>query len=153
MVQVDGSQLQKNVTGLDEGKEYDFAVSAYTSAGEGESTSWMGATARGKSIPKQMAQPYVEALYWNKAYVAWNLTDDGLTGIDTFTIYVDSAIDMGGQSSYVIPNRNDRNTTIYTLDEDTSYAVSIVATNNLGSSPRSIAVEIRTPKKPVNILN
>eukprot|EP00116_Pleurobrachia_bachei_P003350 sb/3463612/ len=148
MIQVDGSQLQKNVTGLDEGKEYDFAVSAYTEAGEGDLTSWMGATARGKSIPKQMAQPYVEALYWNKAYVAWNLTDDGLTGIDTFTIYVDSAIDKGGQSSYVIPNRNDRNTTIYTLDEDTSYAVSIVATNNLGSSPRSIAVEIRTPKKP-----
>ena len=58
-------------------------------------------------------------------------------------------IDRRGASSYVIPNRNDRSATLTTLDDDTSYSLSIVATNNIGSSPRSSTVQFRTWKKPL----
>ena len=42
---------------------------------------------------------------WHTIEVTWKLLDDGLTGIDTFTIYLNSQIDGGEGSSYKIPNR------------------------------------------------
>ncbi|KAL5270637.1 hypothetical protein ACHWQZ_G001366 [Mnemiopsis leidyi] len=148
------TRLYQNVTGLEEGSDtertiYEIAVSAFTLAGEGEKSSWEEARTRPKSKPNIMPTPKVNVLDWHTIEVVWELLDDGLTGIDTFTIYLNSQIDGGEGSSYRIPNRNDRYARISTLDEDTSYTLTIVATNWKGSSPKSNQNSFRTPKKPI----
>ena len=82
----------KNVTGLAENTEYYFAVSGYTDAGEGEKTEWTLAKTRQKSVPNIMEAPTVVIMSWHSIHVTWKLTDDGLTGIDTFTIFLNSQV-------------------------------------------------------------
>ena len=48
---------------------------------------------------------FLKVINWHTIEVKWVLLDDGLTGIDTFTIYLNSQIDGGEGSSYRIPNR------------------------------------------------
>ena len=48
-----------------------------------------------------------------------------------------------------ITPRNDRYAKLTTLDENTSYTLSIVATNWIGSSKKSAQASFRTPKKPI----
>ena len=59
------SPLPQNVTGLEEGFTYEFAVSSFTTAGEGGLTSWESMTPRSKSIPNKMDVPTVEIVSWN----------------------------------------------------------------------------------------
>lgn len=143
------NKLYHNVTGLEEGFTYELAVSAFTEEGEGEKSSWEEARTRPKSVPNIMETPVVKVVDWHTIEVTWKLLDDGLTGIDTFTIYLNSQIDGGEGSSYKIPNRNDRYARITSLDENTSFTLSIVAENWIGSSKKSAQASFRTPKKPV----
>ena len=82
----------KNVTGLAENQLYFFSVSGFTDAGEGDKTFWTRAKTRQKSVPNIMGPPSVVVISWHTIHVTWTLTDDGLTGIDTFTIFLNSQV-------------------------------------------------------------
>jgi len=139
-----------NITGLDAQIKYSVSVTAYTLAGEGARVDWIDAQTRDVSIPKQMGVPEAGYVNWHTIYVKWDLKDDGLTGVDTFTITVQDRISTEPQT-YIIPDRRDRYTEIHSLEPDHFYDIYIQATNHIGTSDISPSAQFHMKKKPLHM--
>jgi hypothetical protein len=127
--------------GLVDGKRYEVRVSAVNALGEGPKGPT--AVARPRPAPVVPSAPLGIAVVPGdeRATVSWTSPeDDGGDSVDGYTVYVD------GAPVAELP-RTARDHIVTGLVNETTYAFTVTATNDVGESPPSEAVEA-TPQWP-----